>query len=291
MTVNVIIDGNNMAYIAKHAMRGLSYEDRDTGVIFGFLGALLTLHKRFDYDARFLFAWDSSRSLRREIFPEYKMRRRATRDAKSEEEREYDASARRQMTLLRKYVLPEMGFNNQWLMNGLESDDVMALLLTKVKGDAALVTTDHDLYQCLGTGVVIYNPITKRTVTAFDFKKEWGIEPYMWSQVLSIAGCDTDEVPGVQGVGAKTAIKYLKGELRGDGALARRIRESADVIERNAKLVTLPFEWNIVEFEENAEFAKDTLDMGRAEGLFEKYGFASFLREPMRDRWTRLLVF
>jgi DNA polymerase-1 len=283
-----------MAHIAKHAMRGLSHEDRDTGVIFGFLGAILTLHKRFDYDARFLFAWDSPRSLRRNIFPAYKRRRRMTRDARSDEEREYDASSRRQMTLLRKYVLPEMGFNNQWRLDGLESDDVMALLLSKARGEIALVTTDHDLFQCLGTGVVIYNPITKRTITASDFKKEWGIEPHMWAQVLSLAGCATDEVPGVQNVGAKTAIKYLKGELRGNGMLANRIRASAEDIALNAKLVTLPFdceEWPASVFADIAELAEDTPDMGGAEAIFEEYGFTSFLREPMRDRWVRLLIF
>lgn len=290
----LIIDSTNLCHIAKHAMRGLSYGERDTGVIFGFLGALLQLHKRFDYDVRFLFAWDSRHSFRRDVFPEYKARRRAAQVSKSEEERAYDESALGQMALLRKYVLPKMGFKNQWLIAGLESDDIMALLLRKADGEVALVSTDHDLFQCLRPGVSMYNPVTKKGLTSSDFKEDWGIESHMWGQVLSIAGCDTDGVPGVAGVGLKTAIKYLKGELRGESVISVRIRESAHLVERNRKLVCLPFsrmEEDIVDFDENAELAEDSLNQLAAEAVFEEYGFTSFLREPMQDRWVHLLVF
>lgn len=290
----LIIDCNNLCHIAKHAMRGLSFEDRDTGVIFGFLNSLLQLYKRFDYDVRFLFAWDSNHSLRVEQYPQYKLKRKATRAEKSEEDRRYDVLARKQMNLLQKHILPTMGFRNVWMFLGYESDDVMALFARKVK-EGVLVTTDHDLFQCIDGRVSLFNPITKKLLTSAGFKEEWGIEPYMWASALAIAGCDTDEVPGVEGVGLKTAIKYLKGELRADSVVARRIAKSGELIERNERLVQLPYEREVgaifFEFEENAEILNDELDMNAAEQLFLEYGFRSFLRDPLRDLWTRLMVF
>lgn len=291
---SLIIDSNNLSHIAKHAMRGLSYEERDTGVIFGFLNALLQLHKRFDYDTRFLFTWDSRKSFRKEDFSEYKSRRKKDREEKSGEEKEYDESARKQMTILRKYVLPTMGFRNNYQFQGYESDDIMALLANKLDS-GILVTTDRDLYQCLGIAD-LFNPITKKLLTATQFKKEWGIDSYMWAEVLAIAGCDTDEIPGVEGVGVKTAIKYLKGELRGDSVIARRIRESSKLIARNERLVKLPYnpEWRddiVVEFGEHFELGVDEFDIDTTERLFGEYGFKSFLREPMRDQWVRMMVF
>lgn len=290
MTTILIIDSTNLCHIAKHAMRGLSYGEKgDTGVVFGFLMSLLSLNKRFGHDVKFLFAWDSRKSLRKVVFPGYKANRKNRLSARTEEEIRFDDCARFQMLELHKLVLPAIGFSNNYLWVGYEADDVVAVLsYAKRDEPKVLVSTDKDLYQCLGTNVSIFNPITKHTITASDFKRDWNMTSNMWSSMLSIAGCDTDGVPGVEGVGLVTAAKYLRGELKGDSVIAQRIRASKELIEHNRALVTLPY-GKVTDY--RFEIEEDHFDQGATEALFLEYGFSSFLREPLRTAWERLLLF
>lgn len=289
-TANIIVDATNVAHIAKHAMRGMSYGEKgDTGTVFGFLVSVLSLHKRFGHDARFLFAWDSRGSLRRRDFPDYKQKRRERATERTEQEEREDNSSRAQMMLLHKDVLPRIGFRNSYLYFGYEADDVTAALAAQLAPPSTIVSTDKDMFQCLRPGVELLNPISKRVTTEGDFKEEWGLEPSDWATVLAIAGCDTDDVPGVEGVGLITAAKYLRGDLS-DTAIARqRINKELVLIERNRRLVTLPYG----RLSNGALPVKprDEFDQAEAEAVFREYGFESFLRDPLKTAWERLLVF
>jgi DNA polymerase-1 len=144
------------------------------------------------------------------------------------------------------------------------------------------------MFQCLRPGVELLNPISKRVTTEGDFKEEWGLDPSDWATVLAIAGCDTDDVPGVEGVGLITAAKYLRGELS-DTAIARqRIGEGLTLIERNRRLVTLPYG----KLSSKAlPVVRDEFNPEGAANVFREYGFESFLRDPLKTAWERLLVF
>lgn len=290
--MNIIIDATNMAHIAKHAMRGLSHGDSDTGTVFGFLTGLLRLHEQHD-GARFLFAWDSRVSLRRRNFPEYKQRRRERLSERTEQEEREDFQSRIQMLLLHKDVLPRMGFRNSFLMRGYEADDLVAELALQLEPPSLMVSTDKDLLQCLRPGVELYNPVTKKTVTDRDFREEWGLEPQAWADVLAVAGCDTDGVPGVDGVGVVTAAKYLRGELKAGSKALLAIRSGLDVVERNRRLVALPYArlHEAVTMDGILNVREDHYDINEAEQVFLEYGFRSFLREPLKDAWFRFLVF
>jgi 5'-3' exonuclease len=115
------------------------------------------------------------------------------------------------------------------------------------------------------------------------FYEKYMIEPDQWSKVKSVAGCDTDNVAGVNGVGAITAIKYLKGQLTVKSKALAEIRANAVIIKRNAELVTLPMKGTkYMDLVEGEEFNSSLFVE-----VFQRYGFTSFLKEI--DTWKRTL--
>lgn len=98
----IILDSNCLGHIAKHSMSDeLSHEDRKTGVIFGFLRGLLTIVRALK-DDNVVFMWDSSRSIRKVTFSEYK----SNRKPKSVEEAIQSREAAIQFYNIRTSVLP-----------------------------------------------------------------------------------------------------------------------------------------------------------------------------------------
>lgn len=274
----IIVDCNYICHQAKHTLQYLSHEDQPTGVIFGFMKRLYKFAGEFE-TSRFAFAWDSGESLRRELFPEYKESRRRE---KTPEEQELDGLAYHQFDLLREKVLPALGFNNNFIAEGYEGDDVIASILgsNNFKTLPVVVASDNDLFQLLGK-CRLYNPSTEKMYTRSDFKDEWGLYPDDWVMVKAIAGCSGDGVPGVQGVGDKTAAKYLRGELK-KGKIRERIHDSKDILERNLKLVRLPFKgMSPVKLSRK----KEKFDLDGFCDICEEYDFRSFLKKSTYDKW------
>ena len=82
----------------------------------------------------------------------------------------------------------------------------------------------------------------KKTITAGWFEKEYGIGPSMWADVKALAGCPGDCVEGIVGVGEKTAIKFLTGNLKTSTKAYGCIIEGREIWNRNLELVRLPYE-------------------------------------------------
>lgn len=266
----LIIDSNYLCHYCAYSSRSLTYGGQATGVIFSFLKQVLSLAKRFKTD-RFAFAWDSRKSIRRISYPAYKQNR--VDHQKSLEEREVEAIERQQFQELRTKVLPAIGFHNQLFQVGIEADDIIASVAYNESFEqVVIVGADNDLYQLLGSNTSMYKPRDKKLYEMKDFKEEWGIVPNQWPSVKSIAGCNGDNVKGVGGVGEKTAIRYLKGELKGDSKTVQAIQNSSDMIDRNAALVTLPLAGTktFVLIVDGPFFLNDLLD------VIARYGLNSF---------------
>lgn len=234
----IIIDSNCIGSMSLFAMGDLRVNEIPTAVIYGFLRQLQTLYTELQ-SSNFVFTWDSKESLRKEIFPEYKLRRKENRTAR---ERLIWESAHNQFNQLRTKYLPRMGFTNQLIAKGFEADDILARV-AKSWGNSIIVTTDNDLLQCLGYAD-IWSPRKKILITKETFEEEWGIHPDDWGKAKAIAGCNSDSVPGVQGVGEKTAVKYLQRKLKVDSKKYKSITSllGQRITARNKPLVILPFE-------------------------------------------------
>jgi 5'-3' exonuclease len=234
----IVVDSNYLCHLAKHSMGNLSYDEMEVGVIFGFMRQIITLSKAFKSN-KFVFIWDSKSSKRKEIFPEYKLNRHYEM---SPEDKLINDLAYKQFTVIRKDIIPELGFTNNFCISGYEGDDLMASFVSNNHVPLILVSSDNDLYQCLVPELVkMYFIRTKKFYTSEDFWNEWGISNIYWADVKSISGCKTDGVPGVAGVGEKTAVKYIRGKLKPNSPVYLKIKQSDELIFRNRKLVTLPF--------------------------------------------------
>ena len=239
----MLVDCNYLAWRAYHAIGPLSHNGKSTSVCFGVLRdleGLINLHS----PARTVLAFDSpAKSLRAELYPPYKSGRRNRVVPESEREmlrQFYDELGR-----FEREILPAAGFRNVISLPGYEADDILAEIAGTVPEDvtAVIVSADGDLLQCLGERVILYNPAKKKAVTAESFRLQWGIGPEQWAEVKAIAGCSTDDVPGVFGVAERTAADYLSERLNRMRPVCLKIQDwlkSSEYI-RNLSLCRLPF--------------------------------------------------
>jgi len=233
----VLIDSNYLCHKAKVTTGALSYDGKQTGIIFGFFNQLITIAK-ITGAQEFLFFWDSKKSKRREIYPEYKMKRRPDLTEWEKEEWEFAFS---QFKRLRRQILPRIGFNNNHLQVGYEADDLLAkYVMDNSEQELIIASADNDLLQLLHYCDFL-NLSKNKMITRNSFVEEYGITPNLWTEVKKIAGCTSDNVKGIQGVGEATAIRFLKGSLPETHKMHQKIIDGKDIIERNHALVVLPF--------------------------------------------------
>jgi 5'-3' exonuclease len=280
--ITLVIDSHCVGYIAKYTTGALSYlsdEDLDTGIIFGFMLQIYRLARKFD-TIDFVFCWDSRVSKRKGMFKEYQVKRK-TQSLSGQEIKE-NISFYKQLTELRANILPSLGFVNCFQQSGYESDDLIASVVTNNKRNFIVVTNDKDMYQLLSC-CRIYDPRQKTILTSNTLMEEWSVTPQEWVMVKAIAGCGSDEIPGVVGVAEKTAVKYIRGELK-KGVVFDRIQSSKEIIDRNLGLVRIPIQGtDRIELSEPSEY----LDYDFFYEMCDKYGFVSFFKEL--DSWRKVL--
>jgi DNA polymerase-1 len=264
--------------MAKHSLKDLSWGEKQTGVIFRFLRQVFKLAEKFKTN-KFVFVWDSRSSLRKEIYPAYKSNRRKE---KTPEEKEIDDVAYAQFNLLKDTILPSLGFKNIFEFEGFAADDILAEIIFTYEDDFIIVSADEDLYQLLiDDAVSIYNLYKKEEYSRQDFIDEYGILPEQWSELKCLTGCTTDFVKGIEGIGEKTALKFLKG-LIPQSPKTKKILESKRLIEKNSRLVKLPFE-NTPDVNLNFE---ETLSFDSFVEVCNKCGFNFFLQSKNIRKWT-----
>jgi len=260
-------------------MNGLSFKNQHTGIIYGFLSQIRTLAKRFKTN-QIIYCWDSSESKRKEIYPDYKNKR--NKEELDAEEKEVLKNGYKQFNTIRTKILPVMGFNNNFIAKGYEADDIMAKIALLYQQDFVMVTADEDMYQILDC-TDMFKPSGNILYTSKDFIREWGIFPEEWGMVKAIAGCSSDNVKGVVGVGNKTAAKYLLNKLKSKTKAWKSIKASTDIINRNKKLVILPMDGLKLK---QCRLKKDHLNLDGFFSMCEKYGFKSFLyKDVLVTEW------
>jgi DNA polymerase-1 len=244
MTPLLVLDCHYLCHRAYHAQGQLSWKGDATGVIFGFLKGIAGFKDEFSTD-RIAFCFEGGDLVRRKIYAEYKSGR-AKHLKTPEEKRAYDQLAV-QIKALRKHYLPQIGFKNIFDFHGFESDDVMAAIARdcQEKGqECILVTADSDMYQCLGPGVTIWHPQKQVRYDREWFISQYGIKPSKWAVVKAIAGCHSDNVKGIYGVGEKTALRFLTKDLPRTSEAFRKITCKAGkfIVRSNKRLVKLPMD-------------------------------------------------
>lgn len=277
--MKIIFDCNYVSYVSAFSFsKGLSYKSGRTEVIFGFLKNIIGTMLKFE-STEVIFCWDSKSNKRKNLLPEYKANRRKNL---TDEEKESFNLVYLQFDEIRKIVLPEIGFSNVFMLEGYESDDLIANILQTEKFDKTIViASDNDLLQLLDF-CSIYNISKKQTINKTIFNRDYGIEPKEWVQVKAIAGCNTDNIKGVIGVGEKKAIAFLKGELKGKSL--ENIKNSKEIIDRNMRLVKLPFEGC-----PTLKLRKNDLSIEKFKTICKEYGFESLLTQKAISDWSKII--
>ena len=205
MPTLALIDGNSIAYRAFYALPEdlATKSGQVTNAVFGFTRMLIRLLKDFHPDG-IAVAWDVSRqTFRTESYPEYKATRSAAPD-----------HFRSQLPLIDK-VLDTLQIT-QLRMEGYEADDLIATLsklAVDQEWEVLIVTGDRDAFQLVGGPVrVVY---TRRgisdTVLADEawIEDRYGISPSQYVEYAALRGDTSDNLPGVPGVGEKTASRLV----------------------------------------------------------------------------------
>jgi 5'-3' exonuclease len=250
----IVIDANYLCWRAFHTTGQLSFGEKPTGVIFGFLKAVREMQKLFGQ--RVVFAFDHGKNIRLEKLPGYKSTRKAMRKKMSEEDKEKHLKMQKQIELLKTKYLRQVGYRNVFYQEGYEADDIIAsVVLNSIpKTDTiVIVSADKDLYQLIRKDrITIYNPHRMVRMNGELFTKTYDLlNPRHWVGVKAIAGCSTDDIPGVPHVGEKTAIKILKlleecaktprVLTSGESHMLAKNVEFRNRTKRNMKLVRLPY--------------------------------------------------
>ena len=181
-----------------------------------------------------------------------------------------------------------MGFTNIQYQHGIESDDLLASSVLNNRGSHVMVTSDEDMYQMLDH-CAIYNHRKKAIFNKKMFMETYGIRPSQWVDVKRLAGCTSDKIPGIPGVGVITAIAYIKNELKSgkklDGIEKDVHKEVESIFHRNDWLVRLPMpETKKVKL----SFADETLSLDGFRIVCQDNSFR-FLDRLARDEWVQFL--
>jgi len=248
-----LIDGYALIYRAFFAMLSrplTTSRGENTSVAWGISNFLLRIADKHHPD---LIAWinDAGSSFRKEALPEYK----ATREKLGAElQQDFDQSVARVGQLLTAFRVPLVA------VDGYEADDVIATLAVRAASggtDVVIVSGDKDFYQLIGPRIALLNPgrggpaaVEEHLVTEVNATERFGVPPDRIIDYLALVGDSSDNVPGVTGIGEKTAQKLINefGDLetilaRAAEVTAKRPRESllaqGDQARLSRRLVTL----------------------------------------------------
>jgi DNA polymerase-1 len=190
---------------------------------------------------------------------------------------------------------------------GVEADDYIACLARRAveTGMAVVIaSSDKDFMQLVSPRVGLLNPNDKSGTIWTDgrVREKTGVEPSQIVDWLGLMGDSVDNIPGVPGVGPKTAAELLNRFGSVENLFARldevkseklraALRDSADVVRRNRELVRLrddlPCEFS------PAELAEKPADAGQLRGLYRRWGFKGLLtalEEPARGQTQAILI-
>lgn len=280
----VIIDGKSVFYRGYYAMPNLSTKDgTPTGGVYGFATLALEVVKRLKPDY-VVVAWDKAHTnirSRLALYPQYKAGRKTPPPDFYE-----------QIPVLHN-LLESLGWP-LYEADDYEADDLMGAFAKQAgeKGiESYLVTSDLDVLQLVNPHTHIYT--LKKGLTNIDlfseesFREKYGVDASQWVDVKALKGDSSDNVPGVAGVGEKTALELIKQYGTLDGVyenvellkpkLKEKLVKDKDMAYLSKKLVTL-----MVDAPIKLEFEKAKLHEGvtpEFAAMLRKLEFRGLLRQ------------
>ena len=236
----LLVDGSSYLYRAFHALPDLRSSDgRPTGAIYGVLNMLQKLIKSERPDYLSVIFDTPVKTFRHDIFPDYKANRQKTPE-------DLIAQIEPLHQLIINLGLPLIA------VDGVEADDVIGTLALEAdkKGIKTLIATgDKDMAQLVTENIHLIDTMKDLRMGPAEVKEKFGIQPDRFIDYLTLAGDTSDNIPGVEKVGPKTAIKWINeyGSLGGviqnadqiKGKIGENLNAALDRLDLFKTLVTI----------------------------------------------------
>ena len=198
----LIVDGNSIANRAFYALPFLSNHDgRPSGAVFGFANILIKLISQ-EMPSHIVIAFDHARkTFRNELYSEYKMQRKPT----PEELISQFAVIKEMLSCMDIKVLE---------FAGIEADDIIGTIAKSYSGEKFIISGDRDLLQLIDDRTTVW--LTKKGVSEVDkvdenrLKELYNLRPSQIIDLKALMGDSSDNIPGVKGIGEKTALTLLE---------------------------------------------------------------------------------
>jgi len=278
MKTLLLVDGSSYLYRAYHAMPDLRNKDNEpTGVIYGVINMLKNIHRRYPSDYSVCIFDAKGKTFRNKIYSDYK----ANRPSMPEE-------LANQIEPL-KIAIEALG----WpiiIKTGVEADDVIGTLATQANKkniDVTISTGDKDLAQLVNCQTKLINTMTNEVLDESGVEKKFGVGPELIIDYLTIIGDKADNIPGVEKVGPKTALKWLceYGSLievinnanNISGVVGDNLRSALEWLPTAFKLITIKCDVDIIfswdKFQRKPQNKKILTE------IYQKYNFSSWLKD------------
>jgi DNA polymerase I len=284
----VLVDGSSYLYRAFHALPPLTTSTgQPTGAIKGVISMLKRMIKDYP-DSRVAVIFDAKgKTFRDDIFEEYKSHRPPMPD-------DLRAQIEPIHAIVRAMGLPLL------IVDGVEADDVIGTLAQQFseQGAAVVISTgDKDMAQLVGDSVTLVNTMTNTRLDREGVIGKFGVPPELIIDYLALVGDKSDNIPGVPGVGEKTALAILQGvgglnaiydnleavrtlDFRGAKKMPEKLADNKDQAYLSYLLATIKTDVPLTESEQSltpGEENRDTLLE-----LYQQFEFKSWMDELLR---------
>jgi DNA polymerase-1 len=274
----VLVDGSSYLFRAFHALPPLvTSRGYPTGAVKGVISMIRSLMKTHP-DSRIAIVFDAKgKTFRNDIYPEYKAHRPPMPDdLRSQIKPIHD--------IVRAMGLPLL------IIGDVEADDVIGTLANQANqaGVETLISTgDKDLAQLVSPHVTLINTMTSEVLDEQGVKNKFGVTPALFIDYLALVGDKADNIPGVPGVGPKTAVKWLEeyGDIESiianaeaiKGKIGERLREHFEQLRLSYRLATIRQDVELeVQLDELVPGESDDQELHR---LFTELEFKTWITE------------
>ena len=211
----LIVDAMNMLIRSFSLLKAMNPSGTHIGGLVGFLRSLGYVTRIFD-PTRVIIVWDGKGGSgnRQNINPNYKAQRATARithwglyDTREEEQEALIGQLFRTRDYLECLPVHQIG------MEKLEADDIIAYIAkraSKADKKVTIVSSDKDFFQLIDNNVEVYAPVKKTTFNIDNIKEEIGVLPQNYNIVKALLGDNSDNLPGVKGLGIKTILSEWK---------------------------------------------------------------------------------
>ncbi len=289
----ILVDGSSYLYRAYHAFPPLTNAAGEpTGAMYGVLNMLRSLILQYQPSHAAVVFDAKGKTFRDELFEDYKSHRPPMPD-------DLRAQIEPLHEMVRAMGLPLMA------VSGVEADDVIGTLAREAEklGRPVLISTgDKDMAQLVTPGITLINTMTNTILGPEEVVTKYGVPPELIIDFLALMGDSSDNIPGVPGVGEKTAQGLLQGlggldtlyanpdkiaglTFRGAKTMAAKLEQNKDLAYLSYKLATIKTDVELELTCEQLEVQQPAADV--LLDLFKKYEFKRWIVDVEAGKWLQ----